>query len=104
MQDIVKEDLRHRACQFGIWSQIEDEVNDDFHLVIHRTEEGNWVTLQAYLYNRSIHLIYPRHEGAPPHQTQLYKTLTSQTHEHNSVVGHRQKKSKLTDKLSKKNR
>ena len=36
------------------------------HLIIHRPEEGNWVTLQAVPSNRSIHLLLPTHEGAPP--------------------------------------
>ena len=66
IQAIVKEDLRLRAGEFGIWSQLDDEVNDDNHLVIRRPEEGNWVTLQVYPSNRSIHLIYSTHEGAPP--------------------------------------
>ena len=66
MQVIVEEDLRLRAGEFGIWSRLDDEVNDDNHLVIHRPEKGNWVTLQAYPSNRSIQLLYPGHEGAPP--------------------------------------
>ena len=66
IQTIVEEDLRLRAGEFGIWSQLDDEVNDDNHLVIHQPKEGNWVTLQAYPSNRSIHLLYPTHEGAPP--------------------------------------
>ena len=45
MQSIVEEDLRLRAGEFGIWSRLDDEVNDDNHLVIHRPQEGNWVTL-----------------------------------------------------------
>ena len=48
IQAIVEEDLRLRAGEFGIWSQLDDKVNDDNHLVIRRPEEGNWVTLQAY--------------------------------------------------------
>ena len=66
MQDIVEEDLRLRTGEFGICSRLDDEINDDNHLVIHRPEEGNWVTLQAYPSNRSIHLLYLTHEGAPP--------------------------------------
>ena len=66
IQSIVEEDLRLRADEFGIWSRLDNEVNDDNHLVIRRPEEGNWVTLQAYPSNRSIHLLYPGHEGAPP--------------------------------------
>ena len=34
MQAIVEEDLRLRASEFGIWSRLDDEVNDDNHLVI----------------------------------------------------------------------
>ena len=41
MQAIVEEDLRLRASEFGIWSWLDDEVNDDNHLVIYRPEEGN---------------------------------------------------------------
>ena len=66
MQAIVEEDLRLRASEFGIWSQLDDEVNDDNHLVIRRLEEGDWVTLQVYPSNQSIHLLYLTHEGAPP--------------------------------------
>ena len=65
MQAIVEEDLRLRAGEFGIWSRLDDEVNDDNHLVIHRSEEGNWVTLQVYPSKQSIHLIYPKHEVVP---------------------------------------
>ena len=66
MQAIAEEDLRLRATEFGIWSRLDDEVNDDNHLVIYQLEEGNCVTLQAYPSNRSIHLLYPTHEGEPP--------------------------------------
>ena len=69
MQAIVEEDLRLRAGDFGRWSRLDDKVNDDNHLVICRPEEGNWVTLQAYPSNRSIHFLYLTHEGAPPYQT-----------------------------------
>ena len=41
-------------------------MNNDNHLLIHRPEEGNWVMLQAYPSNQSIHLLYSTHEGAPP--------------------------------------
>ena len=41
MQAIIKEDLRLRAGEFGIWSRLDDEVYDDNHLVIHRLKEGN---------------------------------------------------------------
>ena len=54
MQAIVEEDLRLRDGEFGIWSRIDDEVNDDNNLVICRPEEGNWVTLQVYYSNRSM--------------------------------------------------
>ena len=47
IQTIVEEDLRLRGGDFGIWSRLDDEKNDDNHLLIHRPEEGNWVTLQA---------------------------------------------------------
>ena len=42
MQAIVEEYLRLRAGEFSIWSRLDDEVNDDNHLVIRRPEEGNW--------------------------------------------------------------
>ena len=54
IQAIVKEDLRLRAGEFGIWNQLDGEVNDDNHLVICRPEEGNWVTLQVYPSNQTI--------------------------------------------------
>ena len=41
MQAFVEEDLRLRVGEFGIWSRLDDEVNDDNHLVIHQPEEGN---------------------------------------------------------------
>ena len=65
IQAIVEEDLRLRAGEFGIWSRLDDEVNDDNNLVIRRLEEGNRVMLHAYPSNRSIHLLYQTHEGAP---------------------------------------
>ena len=34
MQSIVEEDLTLRAGEFGIWSRLDDEVNDDNILVI----------------------------------------------------------------------
>ena len=34
IQAIVEEYLRLRAGEFGIWSHLDDEVNDDSHLVI----------------------------------------------------------------------
>ena len=66
MQAIVEEDLRLRAGEFGIWIRLDHEVNEDNHLVIRRPKEGNWVKLQEYPSNRSIHLLYSTHEGAPP--------------------------------------
>ena len=51
--------------EFGKWSRLDDEVNDDNHLVIRRPKAGNWVTLQSYPSYRSIHLLYLTHEGAP---------------------------------------
>ena len=100
IQAIVEEYLRLRAGEFGIWIQLDNEVNDDNHLVIHRPEEGNWVTLQAYASNRSIHLLYPTHEGAPPYQIDLWKIQNSRTYRQISVVGHQQKNSTQTDCLS----
>ena len=41
IQSIIEEDLRLRAGEFGIWSRLDDEVNDDTHLVIRRPKEGN---------------------------------------------------------------
>ena len=73
IQAIVEEDLRLRAGEFGIWSRLDNEVNDDNHLVIHQPEEGNWVTLQVCPSNGIIHLLYPTHEGAPPYQIQLWR-------------------------------
>ena len=35
IQAIVEEDLRIRASEFSIWSQLDNEVNDDNHLVIY---------------------------------------------------------------------
>ena len=35
IQAIVEEELRLRAGEFGIWSQLNDEVNNDSHLLIH---------------------------------------------------------------------
>ena len=66
MQATIKEDLRLRAGEFGIWSRLEDKKNDDNNLLIRRPEEGNWVTLQALPSNRSIYLLYLTHEGEPP--------------------------------------
>ena len=66
IQTIVEEDLKLRAGELGIWSQLNDEKNDDNHLLIRQPEEGNWVKLQALPSNQSIHLLYPTHEGAPP--------------------------------------
>ena len=45
MQAIVEEDVILRAGEFGIWSRLDDGVNDNNHLVIYRLEEGNWVTI-----------------------------------------------------------
>ena len=47
IQAIVKEDLRLRAGEFGIWIRLDNNKNDDNHLLICQLEEGNWVTLQA---------------------------------------------------------
>ena len=40
MQDIVEEDLRLRAGEFGVWIRLDDKGNDVDHLVIRRLEEG----------------------------------------------------------------
>ena len=45
MQAIVEEYLRLRVGEFGIWSRLDDKVNDDNNLVIRRPEEGNWVMI-----------------------------------------------------------
>ena len=66
IQTIVEEDLKLGAGDFGIWSLLDDERNDDNNLLIHQPEEGNWVTLQAIPTNWSIHLLYSTHEGEPP--------------------------------------
>ena len=63
---IVEEDLRLQDGDFNVWIQLDDEGNDVDHLVIHRPEEGNQVTFQAYPSNRSINPLYPDNEGAPP--------------------------------------
>ena len=39
IQAIVKEDLRLRAGEFGIWSRLDDEINNDSHLLIRQLEE-----------------------------------------------------------------
>ena len=65
IQSIIKEDLKLRVGEFVIWRRLDDEINNDNHLLIHQTIEGNWVTLQVYPSNRSIHLLYPINEGAP---------------------------------------
>ena len=41
IQTIVKEDLRLRAGDFGIWSRLDNETYTGRHLIIHRPEEGN---------------------------------------------------------------
>ena len=102
MQAIVEEDLRLRDGEFGIWSRIDDKVNDDNNLVICRPEEGKWVMLQAYPYNQSIHLLYPTRKGAPPFQIQLWKIQKIWSCRQIIAVGHRQEKSTPTDCLSKK--
>ena len=48
IQAIVEEDLRLRAGEFGIWSRLDDEINNDNHLLILQPEEGNWFMLQVY--------------------------------------------------------
>ena len=48
IQAIVEEDLRLRASEFGIWSQLDDEVNNDSNLLICQPEEGNWAMIQTY--------------------------------------------------------
>ena len=39
MQAIVEEDLRLRASEFGIWSRLDEKINDDNNLVIRQPEE-----------------------------------------------------------------
>ena len=39
MQAIVEEEHTLRVGEFGIWSQLDDEVNDENHLVICRLKE-----------------------------------------------------------------
>ena len=73
IQTIVEEDLKLRAGDFGIWSRLDNEKNDDNHLLIRRPEEGNWVTLQELPSNQSIQLLYLTHEGATPYQIQLWR-------------------------------
>ena len=89
IQAIVKEDLRLGAGDFGIWSWLDEETYTGKHLIIHRIEEGNWVTLQAVPSNRSIHLLYPTHEGAPPCQIQIWRTQNIQNCGRTIAVGHR---------------
>ena len=98
IQSIVKEDLRLRARDFGIWSLLDDKRNDDNHLLIRQPEEGNWVTLQALTSNRSIHLLYPTHEGAPP----LPDTALGNTEKLNLQTNQCSWTSTQTDCLSKK--
>ena len=51
IQAIVEEDLRLGAGDFGIWIRLDNETYTGRHLIIHRPEEGNWVTLQAVTSN-----------------------------------------------------
>ena len=66
VQDIVQEDLGLRDGELGVWSRRDGEGNDVNHLVIHRSQEGNWVTFQPYTSNRSIHLFYSNNDITPP--------------------------------------
>ena len=47
IQAIIEEDLQLGAGDFGIWSRLDDETYTSRHIIIHRLEEGNWVTFQA---------------------------------------------------------
>ena len=66
IQTISEDDLRLRAGDYSIWSRLGDETYMGRHLIIRRPFEGNWVTIQAAPSLRSIHLLLPTHEGAPP--------------------------------------
>ena len=66
IQTIIEDGLRLRASDYSIWSQLGDDTYTGRHLVIRRPFEGNWVTIQAAPSLRSIHLLLPTHEGAPP--------------------------------------
>ena len=71
VQDIVEEDLRLRAGEFGVWSRLDDEGNDVDHLVIRRPKEGNLVTFQStHLIAVSIYSSRDMKEP-PPNQSQL---------------------------------
>ena len=63
---IVEDDLRLRVGDYSIWSRLGDDTYTRRHLVIHQPFEGNWVMIQAAPSLRSIHLLLPTHEGAPP--------------------------------------
>ena len=66
IENIVEEDLRLRVGDFSIWSRLGDDMYTGRQLIICRPKEGNWVTFQAAPSHRSIHLLLPTHEGAPP--------------------------------------
>ena len=87
IQTIVEEDLRLGVGDFGIWIRLEDERNDDNHLIICQPEEGNWVTFQALPSNHSIHLLYLTHKVAPPYQIQLWKIQKIWSYRQKNSVG-----------------
>ena len=66
IQTIIEDDLRLRAGDITIWSRLGDEPYPRRHLVICLPVEGNWVTFQTEPSFRSIHLLLPTYEGAPP--------------------------------------
>ena len=89
IQTIVEDDLRIRAGDYSIWSQLGDDTYTGRHIVICRPFEGNWVTIQVAPSLQSIHLLLPTQEGAPPRQVQLLKKLNKQTCAHKVSVDHR---------------
>ena len=66
VQDIVQEYLGLHVFQVRLQSRWDDEGNEVIQLLIHRLWEGNWVTFQPYLSNRSFHLLYSERGGVPP--------------------------------------
>ena len=97
IQTIVKEDLQLGAANFGIWIRLDDETYTRRPLIIHRPEEGNWVTFHAVPSNRSIHLLLLTHEGAPPYQIQLWRKENIHNCGQIILVGHRHEKSTSTN-------
>ena len=83
IQTIVEDDLRLRAGDYSIWSRLGDDTSTIRHIVIRPPVEGNWVTFQMAPSFRSIHLLLPTHEGAPPPPSTAFEGI-----EHKISVDH----------------